>query len=45
MLLNLYKQEPSQKKVYDFLLQDFTQAKIKTMASKNALALISKKNY
>jgi hypothetical protein len=41
----LYKSEATQKKIYEFLLQDFSLPKIKTMASKNALALMSKKNY
>eukprot|EP00347_Sterkiella_histriomuscorum_P004436 403360465 len=45
MLCTLYKTEAQQKKVYEFLLQDFSLPKIKTMASKNAMALMSKKNH
>ncbi|CDW90006.1 wd-40 repeat-containing protein [Stylonychia lemnae] len=44
-LCSLYKQEAQQKRIYDFLMQDFTQPKVRTQASKNALALMSKKNY
>jgi hypothetical protein len=45
MLIALYKQEPAQKRILDFLLSDFSNPKNKTTASKNALALMSKKNY
>lgn len=39
----MYKQEPENKKVYELLLNDFTQPKWKTTAGKNAMVLVSKK--
>lgn len=44
-LIRLYKQEPTYKKVYELLLNDFTLPKWKTTAEKNAMVLMSKKNY
>lgn len=44
-LVRLYKQETAFKKVYELLLNDFTVPKYKTIAEKNALVLMSKKNY
>ena len=43
--MRLYKQEPAFKKVYELLLNDFTLPKYKTTAEKNAMVLMSKKNY
>jgi hypothetical protein len=45
ILCNLYKQEPASKKVYDILLNDFSIPRWKTAAEKNAMVLMSKKNY
>ncbi len=44
-MIRLYKQEPAYKKVYELLLNDFTLPKWKNTAEKNALVLMSKKNY
>lgn len=44
-LTRLYKQETAYKKVYELLLNDFTLPKWKTTAEKNAMVLMSKKNY
>ena len=45
ILCNLYKQEPASKKVHDMLLNDFTLPRWKSAAEKNAMVLMSKKNY
>ena len=45
MLVKLYKQEVTYKKLYELLLNDFTLPKYKTAAEKNALVLMGKKNY
>lgn len=45
MLCNLYKTEPNNKKIYDMLSNDFTQDRWMKAADKNAMVLISKKNY
>jgi hypothetical protein len=45
ILCTLYKAEPAHKKVYEILLNDFTLPKWKTAAEKNAMVLMSKKNY
>jgi hypothetical protein len=44
-LTRLYKQEVTFKKVYELLLNDFSVPKWRTTAEKNALVLMSKKNY
>lgn len=44
-LTRLYKQEPAFKKVYELLLNDFSLPKWKSTAEKNAMVLMSKKNY
>lgn len=45
ILATLYKAEPSYRKVYDLLINDFSEPKWKTTAEKNAMVLMSKKNY
>lgn len=45
ILINLFKQDKSQTKTYDFLKQNFSEPRWKNAASKNAYALLSKKNY
>lgn len=45
ILMTLYKAEPAYKKVYELLLNDFTDPRWKTAAEKNAMILMSKKNY
>ena len=45
MLVNLYRTEPANKRVYDLLSNDFSLPKFQKKADKNAMALISKKNY
>lgn len=45
ILCTLYKAEPAYKRVYELLLNDFNEQKYKTIAEKNAMVLISKKNY
>jgi len=45
MLCNLYKTEPHNKKVLNLLSNDFTLPRWQKAADKNAMALISKKNY
>jgi len=44
-LCALYKIESQYKKVYELLLNDFTIPKYKTIAERNAMALMSKQNY
>jgi hypothetical protein len=45
ILATLYKAEPAYKKVYELLLNDFSEPKWKITAEKNAMVLMSKKNY
>lgn len=45
MLCALYKQEPAFEKVYNLLLNDFTQPRWKSAAEKNAMVLMTKKNF
>ena len=45
MLAKLYKQEPQYAKVYELLLKDFNDKKNQTIAEKNAMVLMSKRNY
>jgi len=45
MLCQLYKTEPNNKKIYEMLMNDFTQDRWQKAADKNAMVLISKKNY
>ena len=45
ILLNLYRAETAHKKVYELLLNDFNEPRWKTAAEKNAMILMSKKNY
>lgn len=45
LLCNLYRTEPNNKKVYDLLSNDYSLERWKKAADKNAMVLISKKNY
>ena len=45
MLCSLYKTELDNKKIYDMLQNDFTQDRWMKAADKNAMVLISKKNF
>ena len=45
IVAQLCKKDQRYKKVADFLTSDFTLEKSKSIASKNAFALLSKKNY
>jgi len=45
ILATLYKAEPSYRKVYDLLINNFNEPKWRTTAEKNAMVLMSKKNY
>jgi hypothetical protein len=44
-LVALYKTEPKNKKIYEMLSNDFTQPRWQKVADKNAMVLLSKKNY
>ena len=44
-LCSLYNMEPQFRRVYELLLNDFSEQKYKTTAEKNAMALMSKQNY
>lgn len=45
ILMTLYKAEPANKKIYELLMNDFTDQRWKTAAEKNAMVLMSRKNY
>lgn len=45
ILCTLYRGEPAYKKVYELLINDFNEPRWKTAAEKNAMILMSKKNY
>lgn len=45
MLCNLYRTEPANKKIHDLLTNNFEEDRWKKAADKNAMVLISKKNY
>lgn len=45
LLCNLYRTEPSNRKIFELLSNDFTQDRWQKAADKNAMVLISKKNY
>jgi len=45
ILATLYKSEPAHRKVYELLLNNFEESRWKSAAEKNAMVLVSKKNY
>lgn len=45
LLATLFKKDEKQRKTYEFLNQNFNEKRWKNAASKNAYALLSKKNY
>ena len=45
VLATLFKKDEKQKKTFEFLNQNFNEPRWKNAASKNAYALLSKKNY
>ena len=45
LLCALYRTEPNNKKIHDLLMNDFSLPRWRKAADKNALVLLSKKNY
>lgn len=45
ILASLFKKDEKQRKTYEFLNQNFNEPRWKNAASKNAYALLSKKNF
>jgi len=45
ILCNLYRTEPNNKRIFDLLSNDFSEQRWQKAADKNAMVLVSKKNY
>ena len=44
-MATLFKQDKNQKRTYEFLMKNFNEPKTKSVAIKNAYALLSKKKF